>query len=279
MPIVRYPFLHAASRTLEGIIIELWTRRMGRVHSTVVEWSTPRVGACPHSSPLPEYRERETNGARHIGTELRKENHMADAFKNIGKVQFEGPKSKNPLAFKHYNPDEVDRGKDDARITCGSRSSTGTRCVGRARICLAGRRRSGRGMTARAAIELAKARVPVFFEFCGEAGRAVLCVSRSRRGAARADAARIERVSRYDREAAQGAAAARRASSCSGARRSSSCIRATCTARRRVAECGCVRLCRGAGEESAGSDARARRRRLYFLGRARGLLDAAGTPT
>ncbi|MDX1953438.1 MAG: xylose isomerase [Verrucomicrobiota bacterium] len=36
---------------------------------------------------------------------------MAEAFPGIGKIQFEGPKSKNPLAFKHYNPDELVEGK------------------------------------------------------------------------------------------------------------------------------------------------------------------------
>ncbi|MEW6305184.1 MAG: xylose isomerase [Verrucomicrobiota bacterium] len=36
---------------------------------------------------------------------------MASAFPNIPKIQYEGPKSKNPLAFKHYNPDEVVEGK------------------------------------------------------------------------------------------------------------------------------------------------------------------------
>ncbi len=36
---------------------------------------------------------------------------MQKAFPNIGKIQYEGPKSKNPLAFKHYNPDEVVAGK------------------------------------------------------------------------------------------------------------------------------------------------------------------------
>ena len=36
---------------------------------------------------------------------------MAEFFKGIGKVQFEGPDSKNPLSFKHYNPDEVVEGK------------------------------------------------------------------------------------------------------------------------------------------------------------------------
>src|SRR5581483_5475510 len=33
------------------------------------------------------------------------------AFPNIGKIEFEGPKSKNPLAFKHYNADEKVEGK------------------------------------------------------------------------------------------------------------------------------------------------------------------------
>jgi xylose isomerase len=32
-------------------------------------------------------------------------------FAGIGKIQFEGPRSKNPLAFKHYNPDELVDGK------------------------------------------------------------------------------------------------------------------------------------------------------------------------
>ena len=36
---------------------------------------------------------------------------MAEAFPDIKKIQYEGPKSKNPLAFRHYNPDEVVEGK------------------------------------------------------------------------------------------------------------------------------------------------------------------------
>jgi len=32
-------------------------------------------------------------------------------FPGISKIPFEGPKSKNPLAFKHYNPDELVDGK------------------------------------------------------------------------------------------------------------------------------------------------------------------------
>jgi xylose isomerase len=36
---------------------------------------------------------------------------MQTAFEKITKIKFEGPKSKNPLAFRHYNPDEVVEGK------------------------------------------------------------------------------------------------------------------------------------------------------------------------
>jgi xylose isomerase len=36
---------------------------------------------------------------------------MPEAFPNISKIPFEGAKSKNPLAFKHYNPDELVEGK------------------------------------------------------------------------------------------------------------------------------------------------------------------------
>jgi xylose isomerase len=36
---------------------------------------------------------------------------MAQAFPKIGKIRFEGPKSKNPLSFKHYNADEVVAGR------------------------------------------------------------------------------------------------------------------------------------------------------------------------
>src|SRR5208283_1457002 len=36
---------------------------------------------------------------------------METVFKNISKIKYEGPKSKNPLAFKHYNPAEIVEGK------------------------------------------------------------------------------------------------------------------------------------------------------------------------
>src|SRR4051812_43900105 len=36
---------------------------------------------------------------------------MPDAFPKISAIQFEGPKSRNPLAFKHYNASEKIEGK------------------------------------------------------------------------------------------------------------------------------------------------------------------------
>src|SRR4030095_11989837 len=36
---------------------------------------------------------------------------MKEAFPEVKKVVFEGPKSKNPLSFKHYNASEVVAGK------------------------------------------------------------------------------------------------------------------------------------------------------------------------
>ena len=41
---------------------------------------------------------------------------MCAAFKDIAKIKFEGPKSKNPLAFKYYNPDELVEGKVQAVV-------------------------------------------------------------------------------------------------------------------------------------------------------------------
>ncbi|KAF0095473.1 MAG: xylose isomerase [Puniceicoccaceae bacterium 5H] len=39
---------------------------------------------------------------------------MSEAFPNVPKIPYEGPKSRNPLAFKHYNRDEVVAGKSMA---------------------------------------------------------------------------------------------------------------------------------------------------------------------
>ena len=36
---------------------------------------------------------------------------MAEYFKDIPKIKYEGVNSTNPLSFKYYNPDEVVMGK------------------------------------------------------------------------------------------------------------------------------------------------------------------------
>ena len=36
---------------------------------------------------------------------------MSEAFPDIKKIVYEGPQSRNPLAFKHYNAEEVIGGK------------------------------------------------------------------------------------------------------------------------------------------------------------------------
>ena len=36
---------------------------------------------------------------------------MRTAFKDVANIKFEGPKSKNPLAFRHYNASEIIEGR------------------------------------------------------------------------------------------------------------------------------------------------------------------------
>jgi len=40
---------------------------------------------------------------------------MSSYFPDVPKIAFEGPKSKNPLSYKHYNPAEMVEGKTMAR--------------------------------------------------------------------------------------------------------------------------------------------------------------------
>ena len=88
------------------------------------------------------------------------------AFPEIStKVQYEGPASKNPLAFRFYNPDEVVEGKTMAEHFRFSAAYWHT-------MCGTGADPFGPGTmcrpwdTAACPLEKAKNRVPVFFEFC-----------------------------------------------------------------------------------------------------------------
>lgn len=96
---------------------------------------------------------------------------MADAFKNIGKIGYEGPKSKNPFAYKHYNPDELVEGKSMKDHLRFSVVYWHTMCGTGADMFGAGtwKRPWDEGVAADS-LEQAKRRVPVFFEFCQKLG-------------------------------------------------------------------------------------------------------------
>jgi xylose isomerase len=88
---------------------------------------------------------------------------MPEALPKIKTVRYEGPKSKNPLAFKHYNPNEKVEGKtmrDHLRFSV----------VYWHTMCGAGADMFGMPTAVRPweknykGLDLAKARVPVFFE-------------------------------------------------------------------------------------------------------------------
>ena len=50
---------------------------------------------------------------------------MAEYFPEVKSVKYEGPDSKNPLAFRHYNPDEIVLGKTMAEPWVGQLYITG----------------------------------------------------------------------------------------------------------------------------------------------------------
>ena len=94
---------------------------------------------------------------------------MSAAFPNVPKIQFEGPASKNPLAFKHYDADAVVEGKtmrDHLRFSV----------VYWHTMCGQGADMFGVPTAIRpweaglSGLDLAKARVPVFFEICEKLG-------------------------------------------------------------------------------------------------------------
>ena len=94
---------------------------------------------------------------------------MATAFPKIGKVQYEGPKSRNPLAFKWYNADETVEGKkmkDHLRFSVAYWHT----------MRGAGADMFGGGTAQRdwesgeANVEAARKRARCFFEFCEKLG-------------------------------------------------------------------------------------------------------------
>jgi xylose isomerase len=94
---------------------------------------------------------------------------MPAAFPKIGTIRYEGPKTKNPLAFKHYNPNEVIEGrkmKDHLRFSVVYWHTM--RGMGADMFGVGTMQRPWEDGTN--SLKMALKRVPVMFEFCEKLG-------------------------------------------------------------------------------------------------------------
>ncbi len=202
---------------------------------------------------------------------------MPEAFPKIKKIKFEGPKSKNPFAFKHYNPDEKVEGKtmrDHLRFSVVYWHTM--RGMGADMFGVGTAVRPWEDGTN--SLKMALKRVPVMFEFCEKLGAPFYAF--------------------HDRDVAPEG---------KDLRESNKNLDAVAKELKKLQSDTGIKLLwgtaqlfvhprymhgaatspnadvfayrRGAGEEGAGSDARTRRRGLHVLGRARRLRDVARTPT
>ena len=96
-------------------------------------------------------------------------NSMSSYFPEIPKIAFEGAKSRNPLSYKHYDPSEVVEGKTMAEHLRFSIVYWHTMC-GQGADMFGGPTAIRPWDEGKSGIELARARVPVFFEFCSKLG-------------------------------------------------------------------------------------------------------------
>jgi len=94
---------------------------------------------------------------------------MPSAFPKIKAIRYEGPKSRNPLAFKHYNPDEVIEGKTMKEHLRFSVVYWHTlRGMGADMFGVGTMKRPWEDGTN--SLKMALKRVPVMFEFCQKLG-------------------------------------------------------------------------------------------------------------
>ena len=99
---------------------------------------------------------------------------MSDYFKNVGKIKFEGKDSDNPLAFKHYNENEVVGGKtmkEYLRFAVAywhTFQGSGSDMFGTGTAV-----RGWNGISD--PMELAREKVRANFEFCGKLGVPFFC--------------------------------------------------------------------------------------------------------
>ena len=94
---------------------------------------------------------------------------MSASFPNISKIAYEGPKSKNPFAFKHYNATEVVEGKTMKDHLRFSVVYWHTMC-GQGADMFGGPTAIRPWDAGKTGLDLAKVRVPVFFEFVEKLG-------------------------------------------------------------------------------------------------------------
>ncbi len=92
---------------------------------------------------------------------------MSAHFPTIRRIAYEGPKSKNPFAFKHYNAGEIIEGKTMAEHLRFSIVYWHTMC-GQGADMFGGPTALRPWETGKTGLDLAKARVPVFFEIIEE---------------------------------------------------------------------------------------------------------------
>ena len=109
---------------------------------------------------------------------------MQTYFDQLIAFAFAGPITDNPLAFRHYNPDEIVLG-NAWQIICVLPPVIGIISAGMARTCLAPVRLSVPWQAAGDALEMAKRKADVAFEFFTSSTRAVLLLPRCRRLARR----------------------------------------------------------------------------------------------
>ena len=94
---------------------------------------------------------------------------MSDFFPAIRRIAYEGPQSKNPLAFKHYRADEIVEGKTMAEQLRFSIVYWHTMC-GQGADMFGGPTAWRPWDAGKSGLDLAKARVPVFFEIAEKLG-------------------------------------------------------------------------------------------------------------
>ena len=93
---------------------------------------------------------------------------MSNFFPNISRIAYEGPKSKNALAYRHSTPHEMIEGKTMADHLRFSVVYWHTMC-GQGADMFGGPTAVRPWDTGKSGIEMAKARVPAFFEICEKA--------------------------------------------------------------------------------------------------------------